>query len=71
MSQYTLLKKNTDSQEFAQAAFNRGCEYPAAPVRLFGIDQNNISTAGIEVGQGEVALSDSRNCGLQKLETKL
>lgn len=71
MSQYTLLKKNTNSQEFALPAFNSGCGYPAAPFQLFGIDQNNISAAGIEVGQGEVALSASRNFGLQKLENKL
>jgi len=71
MRQYTLLKKNTNSQEFALPAFNSGCGYSAAPFRLFGIDQNNILAAGIEVGQGEVALSDSRNFGLQKLENKL
>lgn len=61
MSQYTLLKKYTHSQEFALPAFNRGCGYPAAPFRLFGIDQNNILAAGIEIGQGEVALSASQN----------
>ncbi|MCK5442270.1 MAG: hypothetical protein KAJ23_10295 [Maribacter sp.] len=46
MSQYTLLKKNTNCQEFALPEFNTGCEFSAAPVRLFGIDQNNISGAG-------------------------
>ena len=71
MSQYTLLKKNTNCQEFALPAFNSGCGYSAAPFGLFGIDQNNILAAGNEVGQGEVALSDSRNFGLQKLENKL
>jgi len=70
MRQYTHLK-NTNSHEFALPAFNRGCGYSPAPFRLFGIDQNNILAAGIEVGQGEVVLSDSRNFGLQKLENKL
>ena len=68
MSQYTLHKKNTNRQEFALPAFNSGCGYPAAHFRLFGIDQNNISAAGIKVGQGEVAPSASRKFGLQKLE---
>ena len=56
MRQYTLLKKNTNSQEFALPAFNSGCGYSAAPFRLFVIDQNNISAAGIEVGQCEVGI---------------
>jgi len=56
MRQYTLLKKNTNRQEFSLPAFNRGCEYPAAPFQLFAIGQNNILAAGIEVGKCEVSI---------------
>ena len=71
MSQFTLFNNNTYSQEFALPAFKSECGYSAAPFGLFGIDKNNILAAGNKVGQGEVALSDSWNFGLQKLENKL
>jgi len=70
MSQYTFHKKTliVRSLPYLHSTMDVGI---LLPFPTFGIDQNNISAAGIEVGQGEVALSASRNLGLRKIENRV